>query len=254
MRSIWNGSISFGLVNVPVKLYGATEEHDMVGHQVHAADGARIRYKRVCEGCGEAVDMADISKSYEHEGACVILTDDDIATLPSEQDRIIEVLEFVPAGSLDTMLYEKSYFLGPNKSDKPYVLLATALKASKRVALVRFAMRSKTRLAALSVLPKEGVLVVNTLRWSDEIRNAADVKIAEVEIKPAELDMAGKVIASMENEYNADRYRDSYQAELRELIAAKANGDALPSVEKDEPTEDISDLLAALEASIKGAK
>lgn len=251
MRSIWKGNVSFGLVNVPVKLYGATEEHDVDCHQVHKADGARIRYKRVCEDCGVAVETADIAKQYEHDGHTVILTEDELGNLPSASDRTIEVLEFVPAGSLDTMLYEKSYFLGPDKSDKAYTLLATALADSKRVALVRFAMRDKTRLGALSVLPKEGVLVVNTLRWADEIRNAADVTIAKVEVKPEELEMAGKLIASMENEYNADRYRDTYQAELRELITAKATGGELPALEA-KATEDVGDLLAALEASIAG--
>lgn len=255
MRSIWKGHVSFGLVNVPVKLYGATEEHDAACHQVHDKDNGRIRYKRVCEGCGEAVEFANIAKAYEHGEESVILSDDDLKTLPSEQDRTIEVLEFVPAGSLDPMLYEKSYFLGPDGSDKAYALLAGTLERVQRVALVQFAMRGKARLAALTVLPKEGVLVAHTLRWPDEIREASAIKVKEVEIKPIELDVAVRVVESMANEFNPDRYRDVYQEELRELIAAKANGEALPSVvAKEEETDDVSDLLAKLEASIKGKK
>lgn len=252
MRSIHKGTISFGLVSVPVKLYGATEEHDSVCHQVHNTDGARIRYKRVCEGCGEAVEYGDIAKGYEHGEETVILTEDDLATLPSA-DRTIEVLEFVPANSIDPMLYEKAYFLGPDGSDKAYTLLASTLAHSDRVALVQFAMRGRTRLAALRVLPKDGVLVAHTLRWPDEVRHASEIKVKEVEVRPIELDVAGQLVASMHNEWNADRYVDTYQEELRELIAAKAAGQALPETEKVE-TEDVSDLLAALEASVRGRK
>lgn len=256
MRSIYKGSISFGLVHVPVKMYGATEEHDAVCHQIHAADGGRIRYKKVCETCSEGVEFADIAKAYEYgKEDPVILTDADLKTLPSEQDRTIEVLEFVPAESLNPMLYEKSYFLGPEKgADKPYVLLAETLARVQRVALVQFAMRGKTRLAALTVLPKGGVLVAHTLRWPDEIRHP-EFAIQEVEIKPLELDLAEQIVESMANEFNPDRYRDTYQVELQELIAAKATGQALPSVAAEQQeADDVSDLLAKLEASIKGKK
>lgn len=252
MRSIWKGSVSFGLVNVPIKLYGATEEHDQVCHQVHAADGGRIRYKRVCEECGEPVEYGDIAKAYEYGAQEVVLTADDLATLPSEQDRVIEVLEFVPAGSLDPLLYEKPYFLGPEKgADKAYTLLARTLGHVDRVALVKFAMRGKTRLAALTVLPKEGVMVAHTLRWPDEVRHASEIKVKDVEIKPRELELAETLVESMANEFNPDRYHDAYQEELRELVAAKAEGEELPEAAP-KATEEVSDLLAALEASIEG--
>ena len=153
MRSIWKGSISFGLVNVPVKVYSATEDHDIKFHQVHAKDNGRIRYKRVCGVDGEIVEYRDIARAYESDdGQMVIITDDDIATLPEERSREIEVLEFVPASELDPMMYDRSYFLEPDgKSTKSYVLLAKTLAETDRVAIVHFALRNKTRLAALRV-------------------------------------------------------------------------------------------------------
>ena len=153
MRSIWKGSIAFGLVNVPVKVYSATEDHDIKFHQVHAKDNGRIRYKRVCEVCGEVVEYRDIARAYESDdGQTVVITDEDIATLPEERSREIEVLEFVPASDIDPMMYDRSYFLEPDgKSSKSYVLLAKTLMETDRVAIVHFALRNKTRLAALRV-------------------------------------------------------------------------------------------------------
>ncbi len=260
MRSIWKGSIAFGLVNVPVKVYSATEDHDIKFHQVHAKDNGRIRYKRVCEVCGEVVEFRDIARSYESDdGQMVVITDEDIATLPEERSREIEVLEFVPAGELDPMLYDRSYFLEPDsKSAKSYVLLAKTLAESDRVAIVHFALRNKTRLAALRVkdFSKRDVMMVHTLLWPDEIRDPDfPVLDKKVEIKPAELKMAGQVVESMADDFDPDRYRDTYQEQLRELVRAKLEGGEAFTVE-DKPTEldeteDVSDLLAKLEASVK---
>ena len=175
MRSIWKGSIAFGLVNVPVKVYSATEDHDIKFHQVHAKDNGRIRYKRVCEVDGEVVEYGDLARAFESDdGQMVIITDDDIATLPEERSREIEVLEFVPAGEVDPMLYDRSYFLEPDsKSSKSYVLLAKTLAETDRVAIVHFTLRNKTRLAALRVkdFGKREVMVIHTLLWPDEIRD-----------------------------------------------------------------------------------
>ncbi len=260
MRSIWKGSIAFGLVNVPVKVYSATEDHDIKFHQVHAKDNGRIRYKRVCEVCGEVVEYRDIARAYQSDdGEMVVITDDDIATLPEERSREIEVLEFVPAGELDPMMYDRSYFLEPDsKSAKSYVLLAKTLAETDRVAIVHFALRNKTRLAALRVkdFSKREVLIVQTLLWPDEIRDPDfPVLDKKVDIKPAELKMAGQVVESMATDFNSDRYHDDYQEQLHELVQAKLEGGEAFSVE-DRPTEldetdDVSDLLAKLEASVK---
>ncbi|OBG41142.1 Ku protein [Mycolicibacter heraklionensis] len=260
MRSIWKGSIAFGLVNVPVKVYSATEDHDIKFRQVHAKDHGRIRYRRVCEECGEVVDYGDIARAYESDdGRMVVITDDDIANLPEERDHEIAVLEFVPTADLDPMLYDRSYFLEPaTKSIKSYVLLAKTLAETDRVAIVHFTLRNKTRLAALRVkdFSKREVMVVHTLLWPDEIRDpdfpALDTK---VEIKPAELKMAGQVVESMADDFDPDRYHDTYQEQLHELIAAKLEGDEAFTPEERpaelDATEDVSDLLAKLEASVK---
>jgi DNA end-binding protein Ku len=260
MRSIWKGSIAFGLVNVPVKVYSATEDHDIKFHQVHAKDNGRIRYKRVCEVCGEVVEYRDIAKAYDSDdGQTVIITDEDIATLPEERSREIEVLEFVPASQLDPILYDKSYFLEPDsKSSKSYVLLAKTLMETDRVAIVHFALRNKTRLAALRVkdFSKREVMVIHTLLWPDEIRDPDfPVLDTKVEIKPAELKMAGQVVDSMADDFNPDLFHDDYQVQLRELVEAKLEGGEAFTVD-DTPTEldeteDVSDLLAKLEASVK---
>ncbi|AFE15886.1 hypothetical protein MRGA327_05890 [Mycobacterium tuberculosis RGTB327] len=175
MRAIWTGSIAFGLVNVPVKVYSATADHDIRFHQVHAKDNGRIRYKRVCEACGEVVDYRDLARAYESgDGQMVAITDDDIASLPEERSREIEVLEFVPAADVDPMMFDRSYFLEPDsKSSKSYVLLAKTLAETDRMAIVHFTLRNKTRLAALRVkdFGKREVMMVHTLLWPDEIRD-----------------------------------------------------------------------------------
>lgn len=260
MRSIWKGSLAFGLVNVPVKVYSATEDHDVKFHQVHAKDNGRIRYKRVCEVCGEVVEYRDIAKAYESDnGQTVIITDDDLATLPEERSREIEVLEFVPASDVDPLMYDRSYYLEPDsKSTKSYVLLAKTLAETDRVAIVHFALRNKTRLAALRVkdFSKRDVMVIHTLLWPDEIRDPDfPVLDKEVEIKPAELKMAGQVVESMADDFNPDRYHDSYQQQLHELIEAKLEGGEAFTTEEEpaelDATEDVSDLLARLEASVR---
>ncbi|MBI3217477.1 MAG: Ku protein [Mycobacterium sp.] len=260
MRSIWKGSIAFGLVNVPVKVYSATQDHDLKFHQVHEKDNGRIRYKRVCEVCGEVVEYADIARAFEaDDGRSVLITDDDIATLPEERSREIEVLEFVPASQIDPIMYDRSYFLEPDtKSTKSYVLLAKTLAETDRVAIVHFALRNKTRLAALRVkdFSKREVMVIHTLLWPDEIRDPDfPVLDTKVEIKPAELKMAGQVVDSMADDFNPDQFHDDYQEQLRELVEAKLEGSEAFTVEEQptelDETDDVSDLLAALEASVK---
>jgi DNA end-binding protein Ku len=263
MRSIWKGSLSFGLVNVPVKVYSATEDHDVKFHQVHAKDNGRIRYKRVCEVCGEVVDYRDIARAYESDnGQTVIITDEDLATLPEEKSREIEVLEFVPASEIDPLMYDRSYYLEPDsKSTKSYVLLAKTLANTDRVAIVHFALRNKTRLAALRVkdFSKRDVMVVHTLLWPDEIRDPDFPSLdTKVEIKPAELKMAEQVVDSMADDFNPDQFRDDYQQQLHELIEAKLEGgEAFPTEEQPKEldvTDDVSDLLAKLEASVRNRR
>jgi DNA end-binding protein Ku len=260
MRSIWKGSVAFGLVNVPVKVYSATEDHDLKFHQVHAKDNGRIKYQRVCEECGEAVEYRDIAKAYESDtGQTVVITDEDIATLPEERSHEIEVLEFVPAGDIDPLMYDRSYFLEPDgKSSKSYVLLAKALSETDRVAIVHFALRNKTRLAALRVkdFSKRNVMVVHTLLWPDEIRDPDFPSLdADVEVRAPELKMAGQVVESMADDFHPEQYTDTYQEQLTELVESKlAGGQAFTTPDAParlDETEDVSDLLAKLEASVR---
>src|SRR4029079_5464044 len=161
MRAIWKGAIAFGLVNVPVKVYSATEDHDISLHQVHNADGGRIRYQRRCEVCSKIIDYEDIDKAYEDDGRTVVLTRDELKSIPAENRHEIEVVQFVHADTLDPMMFEKSYYLEPDsKSPKAYVLLRRALEDTDRVAIVQFALREKTRLGALRI--KDDVLVLQS--------------------------------------------------------------------------------------------
>jgi DNA end-binding protein Ku len=245
---------------VPVKVYSATEDHDIKFHQVHAKDNGRIRYKRVCEVCGEVVEFRDIARSFESEdGQTVVITDEDIASLPEERSREIEVLEFVPADQIDPLMYDRSYFLEPDsKSSKSYVLLAQTLAQTDRVAIVHFSLRNKTRLAALRVkdFGKRNVMVVHTLLWPDEIRDPDfPVLDKDVEVKKTELKMAGQVVDSMTEDFHPEQFRDTYREQMQELIDAKIEGGEA-FVAEDQPadldaTEDVSDLLAKLEASVK---
>jgi DNA end-binding protein Ku len=260
VRSIWKGSVAFGLVNVPVKVYSATEDHDLKFHQVHREDNGRIRYQRVCEECGEVIEYRDIAKAYEaHSGQTVVITEEDIATLPEERSHEIAVLEFVPATEIDPLMYDRSYYLEPDgKSPKSYVLLAEALARTDRVAIVHFALRNKTRLAALRVreYSKRKVMVIHTLLWPDEIRRPDFPALdTEVEVRPPELKMAGQVVESMADEFRPEQYTDTYQEQLHELVEAKlAGGEAFTAAEapaRTEDSDDVSDLLAKLEASVR---
>ena len=250
--------MAFGLVNVPVKLYSATEEKDIRFHQVHAQDGGRIRYKRVCDLDGEEVPYADIAKAYESDdGRTIMLTDEDFGQLPANSSREIEVVSFVPSEQVDPVLFDKTYYLEPaSTSTKAYVLLRQTLEQTDRIAVVNFALRQKTRLAALRV--RDDVLVVQTLLWPDEVRAAEFPSLDEsVSIKPAELKMASMLVDSFADDFHPEDYTDEYRAELQQLIEAKLEGgEAFETPEKEEQGEDaeVVDLLAALQRSVERHK
>lgn len=255
MRSIWKGSLAFGLVNVPVKVYAATEEKDIRFHQVHATDGGRIRYHRVCEKCGKKVEFAEIDKAYESDdGKTVIITDEDLQSLPIASGNEIEVNSFVPEDQIDPMYFDKSYYLEPNsKSPKAYVLLRDTLLNTERIAMVNFALRQKTKLAVLRV--RDDVLVVQTLLWPDEVRSVHFSSLDEdVTIKDAELKMASTLVESYADDFRPEDYQDDYRVQLQQLIDAKLEGEeAFPTVEEEDEGEDaeVVDLLAALRRSVE---
>lgn len=256
MRSIWKGSLSFGLVNVPVKLYSATEDHDVPLHQVHDKDGGRIRYKRVCEIDGETVDYEHIQKAYVDGEQTVVLTADDFAALPVERSRDIDVVEFVPTAQIDPIMFDKSYYLAPDsKSTKAYVLLMRTLEETDRTAIVKFALRQKTRLAALRV--RDGVLTLQTLLWDDEVREARFPELDEApKISAAELKMSRQLVESFAADFAPEQYTDEYQEQLRTLVEAKLEqGDALDTEatfgRETEEGGEVLDLMEALKRSVE---
>ncbi|WOC12046.1 Non-homologous end joining protein Ku [Gordonia sp. MP11Mi] len=256
MRSIWKGDLSFGLVNVPVKVYSATESHDRSSHQVDAKDGTRIRYRRVREGTDAEVEYASIANAYETDsGESVILTKADLAELPVTRSPEIAILEFVPIDQVDPIYFDKPYYLEPSsKSPKAYVLLAKALERTERLAIANFTLRNRTRLAALRVI--DDVMTLQTLLWPDEVRVPDfDFLSSDVEIRDKELDMAASLIETMASDFDPSQFEDTYQAELSKLIEAKAGGDnafAEPEAAKaDDGDDEVADLLAALQASVK---
>lgn len=256
MRAIWKGAVSFGLVSIGVKLYSATEEKDIRFHQVHRDDGGRIRYKRTCQVCGEEVSYDDIAKGYDLGGGeLVILTDDDFADLPLSTSRAIDVLEFVPAEQVDPILYNKAYFLEPEgTATKPYVLLRNALTDSERVAVVKVAIRQREQLATLRV--HQGVLLLNTMLWPDEIRTPEFGFLDEdLKVRPPELAMASSLIDSMAGDFQPDVFTDDYRAALKEVIDAKVEGrEVVQPEEVEEAPAAAVDLMAALKASVERAQ
>jgi DNA end-binding protein Ku len=255
MRSIWKGALSFGLVTIPVKVYSATQQNDIAFHQVHAEDGGRIRYKRVCEIDGEEVPYQDIAKGYElPTGETVVLTDEDFADLPLSSSKAIDVLEFVPAEQVDPIYFQRSYYLEPEAVGvKPYVLLRNALDNSERVAVVKVALRQREALATVRV--REGVLVLETMLWPDEIRDADFGFLDEkVDIRDQELKMAASLIDTMTGDFDPDQFSDAYREALEALVEAKIEGREVVTPAVPETGGEVVDLMAALSASIANAK
>jgi DNA end-binding protein Ku len=256
MRSIWKGSVSFGLVSIGVKLYSATEERDISFHQVRREDGARIRYKRVAESDGEEVAYSDIAKGYQlPSGEIVVLTDEDFKDLPLPSARVVDVLQFVPSEQIDPIYYAKSYYLEPEKTAvKPYVLLREALEESEMVALVKVAIRNREQLATLRV--REGVIVLETMIWPDEVREADFGFLDDdIELRPQERQMARSLVESMSGDFEPELYTDNYREALQSVIEAKIEGREVVEAEEPQPTAgNVVDLMSALRASVDAAK
>jgi DNA end-binding protein Ku len=257
MRAIWNGAVSFGLVNVPVRLYAATSNHDIRFHQVHEVDGGRIRQKRTCSVCGEEVAYSEIAKGYEtDDGQLIMLDDDDLASLPTASGHEIDVVQFVPADEVDALLLDKSYYLEPeSKALKPYSLLREALRDTDRMALVKVALRQRETLALLRV--RGETIVLQTMLWPDEIREA-DFPVLEgdVELRPQEKAMAQSLVDSLSGEFEIDQFEDEYRKAVGELIEYKReHGGKRPAPQPaaEDDSDDMTDLLTALRRSVEAA-
>ncbi|MDQ2756693.1 MAG: Ku protein [Actinomycetota bacterium] len=255
-RAMWKGAVSFGLVNVPVKLYSATEDHDISFRQVHREDGGQIRYKRVCSIDGEEVAYDDIAKGYQTEdGQMVVITDDDLKELPNQSSKEIAVEKFVPSDQVDPLLLDKPYYLEPEKgAGKPYALLRDALEAADRMALVTVAIRNRKNMAVLRV--REGVIVLQTMLWPDEIRSSQFANLGDVgHATERELSMATMLVESLAGDYDEQEFEDDYAQAVEAMVQAKLEGvEVTQQPAAKETTGEVVDLLEALQRSVDRAK
>lgn len=257
MRATWKGAISFGLVTIPVQLFTATEEHDIPLRQVHEKDGSRVRQRRVCEAEDVEIPYQEITKGYEApDGSMIMLSDEDLADLPLPSKKLIDVLAFVDAGTIDPLMFSKAYYVGTSDraADKPYALLKQALTESGQIAVTKIAIRSRESLAVLRV--HEDTLVLQTCLWPDEVRPAAGVAPeGEVAIRPQELQMARSLMDMLSQDFDLSTLHDEYQEALQQVIEARLQGVELPHEEEAAPTGGkVIDLMAALEKSVRAAK
>ena len=254
-RSIWKGAVSFGLVTIPVKVYGATEEKDISFRQVHRADQGRIRYKRVCEVCGEEVPFAEIVKGYEAaDGRLAVLEPEDFSDLPAADGKAVEVVQFVDVDEIDPTYFARTYFLEADKVGiKPYVLLREALAETGKAAVVKVALRSRETLALIR--PVGDVLRMHTMLWPDELRDG-DFAAPEDEVKvsDAEVGMARAFIDQLSGAWDPAAFTDGYREALEKVIEAKLDGVELPAAEEAPKGAQVVDLVAALRASVEAAK
>jgi DNA end-binding protein Ku len=257
-RPIWSGSISFGLVNVPVKLFTAQSPKDVRFNQLHAPDNSRVRMKRFCEAENIEIPYDEIVKGYEiAPDQYVVIDPKELEEFDPKATHTIDIEEFVHLDQIDPIYFERAYYLVPDeRSAKPYRLLAEALADADKVALAKFVMRTKQYLAALRVV--DGVLVLSTMLYADEVVPASDLDIpdtSDIEVTERELKMARQLVDSLTvDDFEPDKFSDEYRERVLELIEAKAAGEVvIATKEESEPTK-VVDLLAALEASVAAAK
>jgi DNA end-binding protein Ku len=255
-KAIWTGHVSFGLVNVPVKLFTATRSHDISFREVNRNTGARVRRKRVDAQTGEEVDYGDIVKGYETNGHFLVVEREELDELAPEASRNIEIHEFVELADIEPIYYERPYYLAPDgpPARKPYLLLVKAMENTGKAALATFVMRTKQYLGAIRA--RDGVLLLSTMRYADEVVDPAELDVEvmadEVAIADRELDMAEQLIGSLAGEFAPTAYDDTYQRELRELLDRKAAGEEpVPEPIHAEAEPVVIDLMEALERSLK---
>lgn len=253
-RALWSGTISFGLVNVPVRLYGAIQDHTLHFHYVHEPDGSRIGYEKVCKAEGRPVPDDEIVRAFEYEkGELVYMSDEDFDTAKVEGFRTIDIRDFVPYEQIDPVFFRHTYYVGPQEgSERVYALLRRALEQSGLAGIAKFVMRDRQNLGCLRV--RDGVITLEQMYFADEVRRPTDIVPEQAEVDERELQMAAQLIDSFTGEFEPGRYRDTYRDTLCEIIQAKRQGEqvhaAAPPPETDEPT----DLMAALRASIEAAR
>jgi DNA end-binding protein Ku len=251
-RAIWSGSIAFGLVNAPVRLYAAIDEHRIDFHLVHAKDGSRIGYQKVCKKEGKPVPDEEVVKGYEADGHVVLLEPEDFAAAEGDGSKTIEIEDFVPHEQIDPVYFERTYYLGPQEgAEKVYELLVAAMEQAGLVAVVRFHFRDREQLACLRV--REGVLLLEKMYYADEIRPTDDVRGRKRKVDKRELDLALDLIDRFRGDFQPTRYEDTYRERLLEVIARKGRGEVVEAPAA-EVREAPPDLLAALRESVERAR
>jgi DNA end-binding protein Ku len=254
-RSIWNGSLSFGLVNVPVQLFSAVEQKDVHFNEFQSGTGARIKHKRVSERTGKEVDYSDIEKGYEtSRGKYVMLTQEELVSVEPGKSRTIDIEDFVELAEIDPIYFDKPYFVAPQKgAEKPYALLREAMSKTERVAIARFVMRTKQYLAAIRVADK--VMVLETLYFADEIRDADDLNIPKrTKVPDRELRIAEQLIDSLTTEWKPARYEDTYRERVLDLVRRKGKGQVIDVERPKQEDAKVVDLVEALQRSLDARK
>ena len=252
-RSIWNGTISFGLAHVPIKLYSATESKTVSFHEVHLKDGARLEHKRICSKEGKEVPFKEVVKGFEvAPDEFVVLTKEEVAAAAGARGKVIELEDFVPGDEIDPVFYEKTYYVGSRDDGDAYRVFHEALKQTERVGIGRFTFHNREYLAA--VRPLDDVLALHTMRFHDELVRGEELEVDRPAKGPSqqEVEMAARLVDSLYREFDPTDYEDTYREAVLELIDRKAKGEAV-KVEAEEPEEETSDLMAALQASLKGS-
>jgi DNA end-binding protein Ku len=253
MHTVWKGSISFGLVNIPIKLHSATEDKDIKLRTLHKKCHSPIKYEKVCPVCEEKIANEDLVRAYEYaKGKFVVLEDEDLEQLKKEnEDKAVEIIDFVKINEIDPIFYNRSYYMSPGEGGgKAYALLRRALQESEKVGLAKIIIRSKEQLAVLRVF--DNTLVMETIHFPDEVRHAGDVPNvpAEDKVTKKELDTAILLIDQLTTEFQPDKYTDDYRSALIELIDSKRTGQEIVTPVEKEVKSNVTDLMAALQASI----
>ncbi len=257
-RSIWTGSVSFGLVNVPVRLFSATQDHKVDFHQFEKGTSNRVRNQRVNEKTGDEVDYQDVVKGAEvGDGGYVMLTQEELESVEPGRSRTIDISDFVEAAEIDPIYYNKSYYLAPadESAKKAYALLVKAMEKAERIGVATFVMRGKQHLAAIR--PSGKVLILETMHFADEVRDPADLDNVpqQTKVAPKDLKMAVSLVESLTTPWNPKNYKDTYTERVKKLVNAKKNDREIVQEETtEESSEQVANLLEALQASVDQAK
>ncbi|EDL66086.1 non-homologous end joining protein Ku [Bacillus sp. SG-1] len=257
MHTIWKGSISFGLVNIPIKLHAATEDKDIKLRSLHRECHTPIKYEKICPVCEKDLEYEDIVKGYEiAKGKFVVIEDEEIKELrDTSEEKAVEIVDFIKIEEIDPIYYNRSYFISPNEGGKKaYSLLRKALTESNKVGIAKIAMRSKEQLAVVRVY--QNTMVMETIHFPDEVRSTGDVPNvpAEDEVSQKELDTAVLLIDQLSTEFEPEKYEDDYRKKLLKLIQSKQTGEKFVTPKEKAPAANVTDLMSALQASIDKSK